>query len=224
MCDPMNLLQLKQPLTVPPVHQRRLKEYNSIYEFQEDYPTLVRRLLFLRRLMNYEIDELIDLCNNTYGKIFYDRQKNIEKIFEYEIRPAFRRYEYAYGSKLTVYDGPRTEKYAEFTIGFPETPERVYLKRNDIQAIQAAMEDNLLFEKDQLEDSLKGTVLDGESQYIFFAVRGRENAFQDCIPVWRRGDYENCIHTAHVIQTLEEIRDILVPKGVPEKCFSLRTE
>ena len=124
---------------------------------------------------------------------------------------------------MTVYDGPRTEKYAEFTIGFPETPERVYLKRNDIQAIQAAMEDNLLFEKDQLEDSLKGTVLDGESQYIFFAVRGRENAFQDCVPEWCRGDYENCIHTAHVIQTLEEIRDILVPKGVPEKCFSLRT-
>ena len=31
-----------------------------------------------------------------------------------------------------------------------------------------------------------------------------------------KDDYENCIHAAHVIQTLEEIRDILVLKGVPD--------
>ena len=223
MCDPMSLLQLKQPLTVQPVFQRRLKEYGSIFEFQEDYPSLVGRLLFLKTLRNYEIDELIGLCNNNCGRIFYDSHKNPEKIFEYCIRPALA--PFGRGTRVMVHDGPQGEKYAEFSMeGYPGTPKRVNLRRQDIEAIQAAMEDNLLFETDQLENSPKGMVLDGYLQYFFFALKGRENEFCESNLIYCKDDYENCIHAAHVIQTLEEIRDMLVPKGVPEKCFVLRTE
>ena len=36
-----------------------------------------------------------------------------------------------------------------------------------------------------------------------------------------RGDYVHCMHSAHAIRALEEIRDILADEGVPKKYFEL---
>lgn len=112
----------------------------------------------------------------------------------------------------------------EYGDAFLENSERISLKRKDIQAIQAAMEDNLLFETNRLESRRKVMVYDGDEQDFFFAVKGRENEIHDGNLECCKGDYENCIHAAHVIQTLEEIRDILVPMGVPEKSFAIKIE
>ena len=57
-------------MRVSPAHKRLLKEYKTIYEFQEDYPTKEKREKFVGKLRNYEIDELVNLCNNTQGKIY----------------------------------------------------------------------------------------------------------------------------------------------------------
>ena len=59
------------------------------------------------------------------------------------------------------------------------------------------------------------------SYEFFFAVKGRENEMygsniQDC-----REDYEHCMHSAHAIRALEEIRDILTEEGVPKKYLEL---
>ncbi len=52
-----------------------MKQYHSIYEFQEDYPSREAREAFVKTLTNEEIDELVDLCDNTQGKIWYQNQK-----------------------------------------------------------------------------------------------------------------------------------------------------
>ena len=211
----------KRPLTVKPVHKRKLKAYGSIQEFQEEYRTKEEKEEYLKKLRNYEIDELIGMCDTRYGKMFYDQNKKLEKIFEYSIRVTVDPFR---GTKVRVYDGPGTEKYVEYVDAFLENSERINLNRNDIRAIQAAMEDNLLFETNHLESNRKVMVLDGVEQDFFFAVKGRENEIFDGNLEYCKGDYENCIHAAHVIQTLEKIRDILVPKGVPEKYFALKIE
>ena len=212
--------QARQPLRVVPVHKRRLKEYKDIFEFQDEYPTREEREKFVRKLRNYEIDELIDLCDNIQGKIYYENQKKQEKVFEFCKRLALKPFDEC---KLTVYDGPGSEKYAEYSEGFPEMNgvTKVRIGRKEIQAIQAVLEDNVLFETEYMEDPYNMCILEGTEYTFFCAVKGCENEMsgdniEDC-----RGDYDHCMHSAHVIGALEEIRDILVPAGVPEKYFEL---
>lgn len=212
--------QAKQPLRTAPAHKRRLKEYKTIFEFQEDYPAKEMREKFIGKLRNDEIDELVDLCDNTQGKIYYDSLKKKEKVFE------FRKSSYRNpcgGGTLAVYDGPGPEKCAEYSLGRPEMNgmQTVRIGRKEIRAIQAAMEDNVLFETEYMEDPYGTVIFDGTDYDFFFAVKGCENEMTGSSIEWCRGDYDHCIHTAHVIQTLEEIRDILVPLGVPEECFTL---
>lgn len=52
-----------------------MKKYQSILEFQGEYPSREAREEFIRTLTNEEIDELIDLCDNIQGKIWYSRLK-----------------------------------------------------------------------------------------------------------------------------------------------------
>ena len=68
-------------LDVDHAQERLLKEYVSIQQFQEDYPEKEEREKFVCRLKNYEIDELVDLCDIAQGKIWYDSQKKPEKVF-----------------------------------------------------------------------------------------------------------------------------------------------
>ena len=51
--------------------RRKLKHYQTIYEFQDDYPTRKAREAFVKTLSNGEIDELISLCNTVQGKVYY---------------------------------------------------------------------------------------------------------------------------------------------------------
>ena len=214
------LPQAKQPLRVTPAHKRKLKEYKYIFEFQEDYPTREKKEKFVRNLQNYEIDELIELCDNIQGKIYYENQKKKEKVFEYRKRFALKPFDEC---KLTIYDGPGTEKYVEYGEGLLETNgmTKVRIGRKEIRAVQAAIEDNVLFETENMEDPYQVCILDGTEYQFFFAVKGCENEmFGDNIEECRE-DYDHCMHSAHAIQVLEEIRDILVPVGVPEKYFDL---
>ncbi len=81
------LPQAKQPLRISPARKRLLKEYKSILEFQVDYPTKEKREKFVRKLMNYEIDELMNLCNDTRDKNYYESLKKQEKVFEFRKCP-----------------------------------------------------------------------------------------------------------------------------------------
>ena len=75
-----------------------------------------------------------------------------------------------------------------------------------------------------MEDPYGVAYLDGIEYNFFFAVKGCENEMTGRNIEKCREDYDHCMHSAHVIRALEEIRDILVPVGVPEKCFSLKAE
>ena len=210
----------KQPLRVLPVHKRRLKEYRDISEFQEEYPDKGERVKFVRKLRNDEIDELVELCDSIQGKNYYENLKKKEKVFEFSKRLALR----PFGEcRLTVYDGPGGEKYAEYGEGVFEISglTEVRIGRKEIQAIQAVLEDNVLFETEYMEDPYQMCIMDGTEYSFYFAVKGCENEMsgdniEDC-----RDDYDHCMHSAHAIRALEEIRDILVPAGVPEKYFGL---
>lgn len=196
-----------------------LKKYKSIYAFQEDYKTKEEREAFVAKLRNYEIDKLIDMCDSIQGKNYYEQQKKQEKVFGFSKHPAL----YCIGEAVpfvTVYDGPGTQKYAEYGDGLEETG-KAGLTRKDIRAIQEAITDKLLFDTKHLEDPAGEMILDGTSYEFFFAVRGRENEMSGNNIEGCRGDDWNCMHSAHAIRALEAIRDILVPAGVPVKYFEL---
>ena len=92
----------------------------SIYAFQEDYKTKEEREAFVAKLRNYEIDKLIDMCDSIQGKNYYEQQKKQEKVFGFSKHPAL----YCIGEAVpfvTVYDGPGTQKYAEYGDGLEET-------------------------------------------------------------------------------------------------------
>ncbi len=210
-------LQQKQPLKVQPKHARQLKVYKDIDEFQKEYDSKEAREAFVSKLRNDEIDELIDLCGSIQGKNYYDLQKKQEKIFEYGKSPALNPFG---GTRLAVYDGPGAEKYVEFGDGFLDR-KTVRIGRKEISLIRAALEDNALFEAETLEGPYSCLILDGMSYCFSFAVKGCENEMfgsniEDC-----REDFEHCMHSAHVIRALEEIRDILDGKGIPKEYFEL---
>ena len=209
----------KQPLRVPPKQERLLKKYKTIFEFQEDYKTKEAREQFAGRLMNYEIEELIELCDNIQGKIYYEGLKKKEKIFEFRKHPAL----YCIGEAapfVTVYDGPGEEKFAEYGDGVGRN-KTVRLGGKDITAIKATIEDNVLFEAEFMEDPYQMYILDGMSYEFFFAVKGRENEMYGSNIEGCREDFEHCMHSAHAIRALEEIRDLLAEKGVPKEYFEL---
>ncbi len=209
----------KRPLTVPPVHERLLKDYRTIYEFQEDYKTKEEREAFVAKLMNYEIDELIELCDSIQGKTYYEQQKKPEKVFEFRKHAAL----HCIGDGaqyIAVYDGPGSEKYVEYGNDLKKI-RTIRIGRKEIRAIQEAIEDNLLFETDQLEDPYKVVILDGTAYEFFFALKGRENETYGSNIEQCRDDFDHCLHSAHAIRTLEEIRDILSSAGIPNKYFEL---
>ena len=52
-------------------------------EFQDKYPTKGEKIEAVRAMTDEEIDELIDTCQNIYGKIVYSRMKKKNQIARY---------------------------------------------------------------------------------------------------------------------------------------------
>lgn len=88
-------------------------------------------------------------------------------------------------------------------------------------SIRALLDDERLFETEELEQSVQMIVMDGYQQE--FEISGKDryikatgSNLQAC-----RGDMEHCPHSVLMAKTLERIRKILVPAGVSEKCLLL---
>lgn len=51
----------------------------TVFEFQKQYPEKKEKIRALKKMSDSEIDELINDCNNIYGKIFYSGFKSNNK-------------------------------------------------------------------------------------------------------------------------------------------------
>ncbi len=80
---------------------------------------------------------------------------------------------------------------------------------------------NVLFETEYMERPYGTIYFDGTEYSFFFALNGCENEMSGNNIDGCREDYDHCMHSAHAIRALEEIRAILVPAGVPEKWLEL---
>ena len=210
----------KRPLLIPENQKRTIKKYQSIFEFQDDFPTKEEKEKVLDSMRCFEIDELIHLAPNVQAKIYYSSHKRRELIFRYEKHPVFYFYNAPDYVPLSVYNGPDGSRCAEYTDDDGQVVS-VRLSWDMIQKIQAAMTDNLLFETEDLEHPYEKFIMDGYEYTFYVSVLGRENTLSGSNIRYCRKDYEHCIHAAHMIDTLEQIREILVHAGVPEKYFEI---
>lgn len=55
----------------------------TVTEFQDKYATKEEKIEAAKKMSDAEIDEIIDSCDNTYGKIFYSRLKKMNQIARY---------------------------------------------------------------------------------------------------------------------------------------------
>lgn len=206
---------------------RKLKHYRTIFEFQDDYPDKESREAFVGTLSNEEIDELIDLCNIVQGKAYYQGLKKPEVVFGYTLRDAWR----SLFSTVHVMDGPNGA-YVEYFIRpeeslyapiqpSPEGEERIKISREDLKRIRRILDDEQLFETEELEQSVHQMVLDGYQQEFEISSNNRHiiasgSNIQAC-----DNDTENCLHSVLMAKTLARIQKILIPVGVPKKCLKL---
>ena len=141
-----------------------------------------------------------------------------EKVFEYIRQPVFMSDDGA--GRLTVYDGPEDGRCAEYTDGL-HGEETVRISGEEIRLIREAVEDDLLYETNELENPYRHLLIDGTSYLFFFASKGRENEMHGSNIGHYRGDFSNGVHSAAAIRALDRIRDILDRTGIPEKYFEL---
>ena len=200
--------------------------YRDIEDFQQNYPTKEARETALKAMSNEEIDELIDLCQTVQGKNWYQGFKKPETIFRYELKNAWC----MPLCRLEVIDGPETlvsfetDAFKERLERYPGTgefTEEIRLSRVDLMRIRDILDDDRLFETEELEDPYGMMILDGYIQEFGISGKGRHidaNGYniQAC-----KGDTEHCFRSDLMIRTLEEIGKILIPLGVPEQCFFL---
>ena len=200
--------------------------YRDIEDFQQKYPTKEARETALKAMSNEEIDKLTDLCQTIQGKNWYQGFKKPETIFRYELKNAWcmpmRR--------LEVIDGP--ESLVSFTTnafkerlerhpGTGEFTEEIRLSRVDLMRIRDILDDDRLFETEELEDPYGMMILDGYVQEFGISGKGRHIEAHGYNLQACKGDTEHCFHSDLMIRTLEEIGKILIPLGVPEQCFTL---
>lgn len=55
----------------------------TVTEFQDKYATKEEKIEAAKKMSDSEIDEIIDSCDNTHGKIFYSRLKKMNQIARY---------------------------------------------------------------------------------------------------------------------------------------------
>ena len=206
---------------------RKLKHYQTINEFQEDYPDRESREAFVGTLSNEEIDELIDLCSAVQGKVYYRKQKKQEIVFEYTLYDAWFSVLHAF----RILDGP-AGGYAEYIADPQDSPylpmrfsaegeEIVRISSDDLKQIRLLLDNDRLFETEELEHSVQHMVLDGYQQEFEISSRNRHIKVSGCNIQACRGDSEHCPHSVLMIKVLEQIKKVLVPLGIPRECFGL---
>ena len=142
----------------------------------------------------------------------------MEKLFEYRSYSSLAPYS-ANAIWFSILDGAPKERRLKYHIHGNEQ----YLSLSDeiIRKIREILDDDLLFEVQELEDSPRYVFLDGYTQHFSMSLNGRKNEMWGSNIEVCRGDYQNCVHAAHAIDALERLRDILVPLGAPESIFQL---
>ena len=200
--------------------------YKDIEDFQQKYPTKKARETALKAMSNEEIEELIDLCQTVQGKLYYQGFKKPMTIYRYELKDAWCmpiRW-------VEVIDGPEAvvrfavdaskERWARH-LGTGEFTEEIRLQSEDLIRIREILEDDRLFETEELEDPYKVLIMDGYIQKYEISGRDRHIEASGYNIQACKGDVEHCSHSDLMIRTLEEIGKILIPLGVPKECFSL---
>ncbi len=203
---------------------RKMKHYNTIQEFQDEFPNKRKREAFAATLSNEEIDELIELCDTPQGKIYYQRMKKSETVFAFELKDAWGELY----SRLTIQNGP-DGAYVHYYAGnegrcfIPETEIKNFrLRMEDLKAIREILDDDRLFETEELEPPYGMMFFDGCMQRFEISSFGRHivstgGNIQHC-----KDDTEHCPHSVLMAGTLEKLREILLPLGVPEECMMLK--
>ena len=129
---------------------------------------------------------------------------------------------------LEVYEGNAPYVYYSFTIdsaGRKGDPlgegGEIGIGKDTLEEIRCLLEDDRLYETEWLEEPYDVAVLDGVMQIFRVGNGGRSICAEGNNLDFCRDDEEHCPHTVLMIRTLEKIREILVPLGVPEVCFRL---
>ena len=124
------------------------------------------------------------------------------------------------GTRLAIYDGPGQKQYAEYSEGLDKI-KRKRISSEQMDQIRAVLDNDILYETEELEDPYGIMILDGTGYEFYFATKDRKNEMHGSNIDYCREDFEHCLHSAHAIRALEEIRDILDGKGIPKKYFDL---
>lgn len=209
----------KRPLSVPQNIQRTRAKYASFEQFQNENPTRMEMAAALNSMRCFEIDELIDMCPNQQKRIYCEGHKPKELIFRYSMCSSDNPYHASYPG-ISIYDGHGEGLCIKYQTAEGEKKKKV-LTVGCIRKVKNILEDDILFETETMEAPYQKLILDGTEYTFYLSVKGRENTLTGSNIHCCRKDYEHCIHAAHMIDTLEQIRDILVPCGVPAGCFSM---
>ncbi len=153
--------------------------------------------------------------------------KGTETVFGYTLRNAWG----SLLSRIRVMDGPdggyaeyvvcpEKSPYASYRLS-PEDGERIKISGDDLKRIRLVLEDERLFETEELEYSVHQMILDGYQQEFEITCGDRHIIASGSNIQASEGDTEHCLHSVLMAGVLEKIREILVPIGVPEECLKL---
>ena len=203
--------------------------YRDLDDFQQKYPTKEAKVTALKTMSNEEIDELIDLCQTVQGKLWYQRFKKSVTIFRYELKDAWgipvREIEVIDGPKMFVrFASDAGLELYMLSMGKGEFTEEIRLQREDLMRIREILDNDRLFEQEELERAHGIAVLDGYIQTIEISCKGRYIKARGANMDYCEGDFEHCFHTNLMIRVIKSIGEILIPLGVLEECFSLTRE
>ncbi len=93
--------------------------------------------------------------------------------------------------------------------------------KETLEEIRCLLEDDRLYETAWLEEPYDVAVLDGVMQIFRIGNSGRSICAEGNNLEYCQDDVEHCPHTVLMIRTMEKIKEILVPLGIPEVCFRL---
>ncbi len=169
-----------------------------------------------------------DIDENYFG-----RNKKVEepainegrKIFGYRLEDAWGRDL----SMIEVYDRPKdsvvyfpVDKKGDNNWIHPDGYKRADLDEAVIELIKTKIEDDEIYEIDELEDSsvLGFLVLDGVNNKFYFSNKGRVKELtgkniSSCIK-----DLDKCPNLRKIINVCERVRRILYKQGIGRGCFN----
>ena len=202
--------------------------FKDFDDFVQKCPTKEAREAALKEMPNEEIDELAFFCEIVQGKLYLNGFKKRETIFRYELADAW----HMPICWVEIIDGPEAVvRYTTETgkvklahlLDTGEFTEEIRLPLRDLVRIRRILDDDRLFETEELEHPYHMMVLDGYNHDFEVSSKGRHikaygSNIQEC-----RG-MEHCLHSILMKRVLIEIGGILIPLGAPEECFLLARE